>query len=85
MVSQMRENQGGFGVTDEGDLVSQMRGLPPWRTNPLSPQPTRLSVRSGSQDAAREDVPGLGPPGLKPAEKGVFHLWKRGMSLINDG
>ena len=28
MVSQMRENQGGFGVTDEGDLVSQMRGLP---------------------------------------------------------
>ena len=34
MVSQMRENQGGFGVTDEGDLVSQMRGLPseslPW-------------------------------------------------------
>ena len=24
----MRENQGGFGVTDEGDLVSQMRGLP---------------------------------------------------------
>ena len=30
MVSQMRENQGGFGVTDEGDLVSQMRGLPFW-------------------------------------------------------
>ena len=30
MVSQMRENQGGFGVTDEGDLVSQMRGLPRW-------------------------------------------------------
>ena len=28
MVSQMRENQGGFGVTDEGDLVPQMRGLP---------------------------------------------------------
>ena len=28
MVLQMRENQGCFGVTDEGDLVSQMRGLP---------------------------------------------------------
>ena len=28
MVSQMRENQGGYGVTDEGDLVSQIRGLP---------------------------------------------------------
>ena len=35
MVSQMRENQGGFGVTDEGDLVSQMRGLPSTGAAPM--------------------------------------------------
>ena len=28
MVLQLRENQGRFGVTSEGDLVSQLRGLP---------------------------------------------------------
>ena len=28
MVSRMSENQGCFGVKSEGDLVSQMRGLP---------------------------------------------------------
>ena len=41
MVLQLRENQGRFGVTSEGDLVSQLRGLPPVTLCILAIKPLR--------------------------------------------
>ena len=60
-MSQMREIQVGFGVANEGDLVSEMRGLPKNRAAPLvtyttkhhpAEQPRKTHKSVGSTQAA---------------------------------